>query len=203
MINSFRVNVDTNNINHTSHLNEGGIEIDVGQGEIKYILQNVRNIKKIDEEQKKTDGPSNLPRPQESFRVERVIPLYDHLSCKLQGRCFRSQGNWGIATKLNLALVRVNPGKISYKDKIETKFTKSKYSYLKHVSKSNMLHFYHHQCELKLVNNVTSSIRFFQESFHKEKDFTSKFSIHIFPEPRLNKYCNYFNFFQIFTRYTN
>ena len=46
MINSFRVNVDTNNINHTSHLNEGGIEIDVGQGEIKYILQNVRNIKK-------------------------------------------------------------------------------------------------------------------------------------------------------------
>ena len=53
MINSFRVNVDTNNINHTSHLNEGGIEIDVGQGEIKYILQNVRNIKKIDEEQKK------------------------------------------------------------------------------------------------------------------------------------------------------
>ena len=45
MINSFRVNVDTNNINHTSHLNEGGIEIDVGQGEIKYILQNVRNKK--------------------------------------------------------------------------------------------------------------------------------------------------------------
>ena len=46
MINSFKVNVDTNDINHTSYLNEGGIEIDVGQGEIKYVLQNVRSTKK-------------------------------------------------------------------------------------------------------------------------------------------------------------
>ena len=38
MTNSFRVNVYTNDINHTSHLNERGIEIDVGQGEIKYLL---------------------------------------------------------------------------------------------------------------------------------------------------------------------
>ena len=38
MINSFRVNVYTNDINHTSYLNERGIEIDVGQGEIKYLL---------------------------------------------------------------------------------------------------------------------------------------------------------------------
>ena len=38
MINSFRVNVYTNYINHTSYLNERGIEIDVGQGEIKYVL---------------------------------------------------------------------------------------------------------------------------------------------------------------------
>ena len=38
MINSFRVNVDTNDINYTSYLNEGGIEIDVGQGEIKDII---------------------------------------------------------------------------------------------------------------------------------------------------------------------
>ena len=58
MINSFRFNVDTNDINHTSYLNEEGIEIDIGQGEIKYFLQNVRSTTKIlEEEQKKTDGP--------------------------------------------------------------------------------------------------------------------------------------------------
>ena len=54
MINSFRFNVDTNDINHTSYLNEEGIEIDIGQGEIKYFLQNVRSTTKIlEEEQKK------------------------------------------------------------------------------------------------------------------------------------------------------
>ena len=46
MINSFRVNVDTNDTNHTSYLNEGGIEMDVVQGEIKYVLQNFRSTKK-------------------------------------------------------------------------------------------------------------------------------------------------------------
>ena len=49
MINSFSVNVDTNDINHTSYLNEAGIEIDVGQGEIKYVLH---TQKILDEEQK-------------------------------------------------------------------------------------------------------------------------------------------------------
>ena len=56
-----------------------------------------------------------------------------------------------IAIKLTLELVRVSPGKISYKDKIETRFSKSKYLYLKHLSESNTLRFYHHKCELKLV----------------------------------------------------
>ena len=32
MINLFRVNVDTSDINQTSYLNEGGIKKDVGQG---------------------------------------------------------------------------------------------------------------------------------------------------------------------------
>ena len=50
MIHSFSVNVDTNDINHTSYLNEAGIETDVGQGEIKYVL---RTQKILDEEQKK------------------------------------------------------------------------------------------------------------------------------------------------------
>ena len=48
-----------------------------------------------------------------------------------------------IATKHNLTLVRVDSGKISYKDKIETTFSKSKYSYLKHLFESNTMYFYH------------------------------------------------------------
>ena len=89
-----------------------------------------------------------------------------------------------------MALARVDSGKISHKDKIETKFSKSKYSYLKHLSESNTLNFYHHMCRLKLVNNVTSSLKFCQESTHEEKDFTSKICIRIIPEPRLYKYYN-------------
>ena len=103
-----------------------------------------------------------------------------------------------MARKLNLALVRVDFGNISYKDKIETTFSKSKYSYLKHLFESNTLHFCHHKCELKLINNVTSSIRFFQESIPEEKDFASKFCIHIIVE---YKYYNYFDFFQFFESY--
>ena len=56
MINLFRVNVDTTDINHTLCFNEGGIEIHVSQSEVKYVLQNVRSTKKkkmLGEEQKK------------------------------------------------------------------------------------------------------------------------------------------------------
>ena len=42
---------------------------------------------------------------------------------------------------------------------------------------------------------------FFQESFQEEKDFVSKFCIHIVLEPRLYKYYNCNRFFQIFELY--
>ena len=69
------------------------------------------------------------------------------------------------------------------------------------MSESNTLHFYHHKCELKLVNNITSSIRFFQESIHEEKDFAPNFCIHIIPELRPYKWYNYLDFFQFFKLY--
>ena len=84
---------------------------------------------------------------------------------------------------------------------IKTAFSNSKYSYLKHLNKSNTLHFYHHRAEIKLINNVTSIIRFFQESIHKQKDFASKFCIHIILEPRPFKYYTYFDFFGFFEFY--
>ena len=130
MINSFRVNVDTNDINHTSYLNEGGIEIDVGQGEIKYVLQNVRSTKKIlDEEQKKLTDLETYLDSKDHSEWKEVTPylITFHVNCKQD---FFSVEEIEIAKKHNLTLVCVDSGKISYKDKIETTFPKGMYLYL-------------------------------------------------------------------------
>ena len=85
-----------------------------------------------------------------------VIPYLITFHVNYKEDVFRAK-ELEIATKLNLELVCVDSGKISYKNKIKATFQESKYSYLKHLSDSNMLHFYHQKCELKLVNNVISS----------------------------------------------
>lgn len=104
--------------------------------------------------------------------------------------------NMMFCTQYSLALVRQDNSVISYNGKIS-----NKYCYLKHLEKSNTLHFYHHRCELKLINNVTTQLRFFQENLQERKDFAAKFSIHIIPEPRSFKYYNYFDFFYFFEFY--
>ena len=51
---SFRVNVDTDDINHTTYNNADGLQVDLGEGEIKYILQNVKNSRaRLENEEKK------------------------------------------------------------------------------------------------------------------------------------------------------
>ena len=87
-----------------------------------------------------------------------------------------------------------------YKNKTQSK-NSDKYSYLKHFSKSNNLHFYHNHCELKVIHNVTTSTRFFQDNVYERNDFAAKFSIHIFRDPRPFKYYNYFDFFNFFQFY--
>ena len=74
MINSFSVNVDTNDINHTSYLNEAGIEIDVGQGEIK-----------LDEEQKKLTDLETYLDSKDHSEWKEVIPylITFHVNCKV------------------------------------------------------------------------------------------------------------------------
>ena len=199
MINSFRINVDTKDTNHISCFNEGGIEIDVSQSEIKYVLQNVRSIKKmLDEEQKNLKDLETYLDSKDHSEWKEVISYLITFHVNYKEDVF-SLEEFEIVTKLNLELVPLDSGKISYKDELEATFSKSKYSYIKHLSEINTLHFYHPKCELKLANNVTSSIRFFQESIHEEKDFASKFCIHIIPEPRPFKY--YFDFFQFFDFY--
>ena len=78
---------------------------------------------------------------------------------------------FNIATAYNLALIRQDDSVLKYKDKIENEFSDSKYSFLKHLNKTNRFHFYHHHCELKLINNVTTCIRFSQNNIHEKEDF--------------------------------
>ena len=86
---------------------------------------------------------------------------------------------------------------MKYKGKIENDFSDSKNLFLKHSNKVNRLHFYHQCCDLKLINNVTTCIRFYQNGIHKKRAFGSKFPIHI-PETRPFKYYNYFDFFEFY-----
>ena len=107
-----------------------------------------------------------------------------------------------IATTYDLNLIKEDYSMLEYKDKLsEGGSSVSKYSYLRHLSKSNRLHFSHEKAELKLINNVTTSLRFFEQSVHDQKNFESKFCIHIIEDPRLFKYYSYFDYFDFFEFY--
>ena len=67
--------------------------------------------------------------------------------------------------------------------------------------KSNRLHFSHEKAELKLINYVTTSLRFFEPNVHCEKDFESKFCIHIIEYPRPFKHYSYFDYLDFFEFY--
>ena len=98
--------------------------------------------------------------------------------------------------KVNLMLVN-EENRLFYENKIQSK-NLDKYS---HLSKSNNLHFCHNRCELKLIHNVTTSTRFFQDNVYERNNFAAKFSIHIFRDPRPFKYDNYFDFLNFFEFY--
>ena len=76
-----------------------------------------------------------------------------------------------ISTKHMLELVTRDNSKLSYNDKIQNTFDSSKYSFVKYLNGQSLLHFYQDCCELKLMNNVTTSIRFFQDIIHEKKGF--------------------------------
>ena len=162
MINSFRVYIDSDDINHTTYNNADGLQVDSGEGEIKYVLQNVENSRaRLENEGKKLkeikDFLDSKNRPEWKQTTPYLITFY--VNYKQDVFCL---DEFEIATKHNLDLVQEDGSRLGYKDKIETQFLKySKYSYLKHLKKSKTLHFYHCKVELKLVNNVTTSIGFF------------------------------------------
>ena len=90
---------------------------------------------------------------------------------------------------------------LSYKDKIENVFGKSKYSFAKGFNSSRTIHSCYHRCKLKIINNVTTSIRFFKQNIHDKNDFGAKFAIYVIPEPRPFKHYLYFDFFDFYNYY--
>ena len=201
-INSFRVNIDTNDVNHTSYdQTPSENQIDLTTGKLKYVNENVQKSKEILDRQ--TESVKNAERYLDSKNhkeCKEITPYLLNFHMKYKESVFELE-EFDISTKYTLELFTRDSSKLSYKGKIQNTFDSSKYSFVKHLNGQSSLHFYHHRCELKLINNVTTSIRFFQDITHEKKDFSSRFCIHIVPEPRSFKHYNYFDFFYFFEFY--
>ena len=115
MINSFGVNIDTDD-NHATYNNTDGFQVDLGEGEIKYVLENVKNSKgKLENEKKarrnrRRSGLRKLP------WVETNQPLPNNFPRELD---VFGLDEFEIATKHNLDLVQEDGSKLAYKEKIE------------------------------------------------------------------------------------
>ena len=204
MINSLNVSIDTNNTtnqyeNYTNDY-ESYTEVtsDLSRGEIKYVYENLKNSDdKLEVEKENLKDIESVLDKVEYKEWKEVIPHLPTFHVNFKEDVFGLK-ELNIPTKYDLALIKQGDSALRYKDKVENDFSDSKYSFLKHLNKVNSLHFYHQRCELKLVNNVTTCIRFYQNNIHEKRDFSSKFSIHVIPEPRPFKYYNYFYFFYFF-----
>ena len=167
-INFFRVNIDTNDVNHTSYdETPSENQIDLTTGQLKYVNENVQKSKEILDTQ--TESVKNAERYLDSINHKEwkeITPYLLNFHMKYKENVFELE-EFDISTKYTLELVTRDNSKLSYKDKIQNTFDSSKYSFVKHLNGQSLLHFYHHRSELKLINNVTTSIRFFQAIIHK------------------------------------
>ena len=180
------MNIDPQGHSQTVY-NKETQELDLSQGELKFLSENYEKINtRLKLETANLKEKENALDKITTVAWEEVTPYLITLHVNFKENVFGLE-KFDISTKCNLALVTKEGSSITYKDKIE-----DKYSYLKH-------HFYHHLCEIKLINDVTASIRFLQPNIHERKDFAAKFSIHIIPEPF--KYYNYFDIFDFFEFY--
>ena len=197
---SFLVNIDTRDKNQTDYIEENN-EIDLTQGEIKFIKENMEKSK--DEYE---NSSSNLKVVEIKLNASNYIQWKEVIPHQLTFHMKFKQNVFGLETfdmssNYVLNLVRQPNSDLSYKDKTENVFGKSKYSFAKAFSSSGTIHFYHHQCELKIINNVTTSIRFLKQNIHDKNDFGAKFAIHVIPEPRPSKHYLYFDFFDFYNYY--
>ena len=172
-------------------------QADLRTGELKYVNENVQKSKEILGRQ--TESVKNAGRCLDSINHKEwkeMTPYILNFHMKYKESVFELE-EFDTSTKYTLKLVTRDNSKLSYKNT----FDSSKYSFVKHLNGQGLIHFYHHCRGLKLINNVTTSIRFFQDIIHENKDFASRFCIHIIPEPRPFKHYNYFDFFDFFEFY--
>ena len=189
------MNIDPQGHSQTVY-NKETQELDLSQGELKFLSENYEKINtRLKLETANLKEKENALDKITTVAWEEVTQYLITLRVNFKKNIFRLE-EIDISTKYNLALVSKEGSSITYKDKI-----KDKYSYLRHLTKINLLYFYHHLCEIKLINHMTTSKRFLQQNIHKRKDSAAKFSVHIIPEPRPFKYYNYFDFFDFFEFY--
>ena len=106
MINSFRVNIDTDDINHTTYNSADGLQVDLGEGEIKYVLQNVENSRaRLENEEKKLKEIEDFLDSKNHPEFKQATPylITFHVNYKLDVFCV---DEFEIATKHNLDIVQ-------------------------------------------------------------------------------------------------
>ena len=131
---------------------------------------------------------------------QEITPYLITFHMKYKENVFGLQ-TYDLSNKYMLALIRQPNAKILYKDRLENTHGKGKYSFAKALNTNSTIHFYHHKCEIKIINSVTTSFRFFQQNIHVRDEFGSKFAIHAIPDPRPFKHYLYFDFFDFFNYY--
>ena len=144
---------------------------DLTTGELKYVNENAQKAKEILDRQ--IESVKNAERYLDSINHKEwkeITPYLLNFHMQYKQSVFELE-EFDISTKYMLELVTRDNSKLSYKDKIQNTFDSSKYSFMKHLNGQSLLHFYHHLCELKLINNVTTSIRYFLGYYSRKKGF--------------------------------
>ena len=166
MINSFPLNIDTCDIKHR--------EVDLNLQEIKYVKQNYEASAAALQWEGKNLETLGLVLDSQNHE-EWIEKTPDRMTLRVNYK----EDNFGIETKeitttYHLNLIKEGYNTLEYKDRLsEGGSSVSKYSYLKHLSQSNRLHFSHEKAEVKLINMVTTS----SEIFRAERSWSKRFQI--------------------------
>ena len=120
IINSFTVNIDTDDIIHTTYNNADGFQVDLGEGEIKYVLQNVENSKvRLENEEKKLKEIEDFLDSKNHPEWKQTTPYLITFHVNYKEDVF-GVDEFEIVTKHNLKIMQEDGSRLRYKDKIET-----------------------------------------------------------------------------------
>ena len=114
---------NTDDINHSTYNNADDLHVDLGEGEIKYVLQNVENSRAgLTNEEKKLKEIEDFLDSKNHPEWKQTTPylITFHVNYKED---VLSVDKFEIATKHNLDLLQKG-SRLEYKDKIETQFSK-------------------------------------------------------------------------------